>query len=53
MERLAADVRSNRRAAGRFPAGEMGFSLARTRSFEREPLPMCSPPTSASGPSSR
>ncbi|HYP48753.1 MAG TPA: cytochrome P450 [Thermoleophilaceae bacterium] len=40
LERLAADVRSSRRASGRFPPGEMGFSFKRTRTFEREPLPM-------------
>ena len=33
-------MRWQRAARGRFPPGELGFSMRRTREFEREPLPL-------------
>jgi cytochrome P450 len=33
-------MRSQRAARGGWPPGELGFSVARTREFEREPLPL-------------
>jgi hypothetical protein len=40
LERVRSDMRWQRAARGRFPPGELGFSLRRTRDFEREPLPL-------------
>jgi len=40
LQRFMADVRSERQARGAFPPGELGFSMRRTRSFERQPLPL-------------
>ncbi len=33
-------MRWQRAARGQFPPGELGFSMPRTRQFEREPLPL-------------
>jgi cytochrome P450 len=40
IERVRSDMRWQRAARGRFPRGELGFSMRRTREFEREPLPL-------------
>src|SRR5829696_3715707 len=40
IERIRSDMRWQRAARGQFPPGELGFSMARTRKFEREPLPL-------------
>jgi len=40
IERVRSDMRWQRAARGRFPPGELGFSMRRTREFEREPLPL-------------
>jgi cytochrome P450 len=40
ISRVRSDLRSQRAARGRFPPGELSFSMARTREFEREPLPL-------------
>jgi cytochrome P450 len=40
IERVRSDMRSQRAARGQFPPGELGFSMRRTREFEREPLPL-------------
>jgi cytochrome P450 len=40
IERVRSDMRWQRAARGQFPAGELGFSMRRTREFEREPLPL-------------
>ena len=40
IERVRSDMRWQRAARGQFPAGELGFSIRRTREFEREPLPL-------------
>src|SRR5215216_5987244 len=40
LERLRSDMRWQRAARGQFPPGELGFSMRRTREFEREPLPL-------------
>jgi cytochrome P450 len=40
IERIRSDMRWQRAARGQFPPGELGFSMARTRRFEREPLPL-------------
>jgi cytochrome P450 len=40
ISRLRSDLRWQRAARGRFPPGELSFSMARTREFEREPLPL-------------
>jgi len=37
---LARDLQAERRATVPFPPGETSFSLARTRRFERDPLPL-------------
>jgi cytochrome P450 len=37
-ERLAWDLRAQRQARGQYPPGDMSYSLARTRAFERDPL---------------
>jgi cytochrome P450 len=38
IERVRSDMRWQRAARGQFPPGELGFSMRRTREFEREPL---------------
>ena len=40
ISRLRSDLRWQRAARGRFPRGELAFSMRRTREFEREPLPL-------------
>src|SRR5215211_4688792 len=40
LERVRSDMRSERAARGQYPPGELGFSMSRTREFEREPLPL-------------
>jgi cytochrome P450 len=40
LARVASDLRAQRRARGQWPPGELGFSMRRTREFEREPLPL-------------
>ena len=40
IERVRSDMRWQRAARGQFPPGELGFSMRRTREFEREPLPL-------------
>src|SRR5829696_420409 len=40
LERVRSDMRSERAARGQYPPGEVGFSMRRTREFEREPLPL-------------
>ncbi len=40
LQRLAADLRVMRQTRGQYPPGELGFSMARTLRFEREPLPL-------------
>jgi cytochrome P450 len=40
IERVRSDIRWQRAARGRFPPGELSFSMRRTREFEREPLPL-------------
>jgi cytochrome P450 len=40
LERIRSDMRWQRAARGQFPPGELSFSMARTREFEREPLPL-------------
>jgi cytochrome P450 len=40
LQRLRADMRSQRAARGGWPPGEMSFSPRRTREFEHEPLPL-------------
>ena len=40
ISKVRSDLRSQRAARGRFPAGELSFSMRRTREFEREPLPL-------------
>src|SRR5829696_5645774 len=40
LARVRSDMRWQRAARGRFPAGELRFSVRRTREFEREPLPL-------------
>ncbi len=40
LQRVRADIRSQRAAGGRWPPGELSFSPRRTREFEREPLPL-------------
>ena len=40
LQRVRADMRSQRAARGGWPPGEMSFSPRRTREFEREPLPL-------------
>jgi cytochrome P450 len=40
ISRLRSDLRWQRAARGRFPPGELSFSMRRTREFEREPLPL-------------
>jgi cytochrome P450 len=40
LQRVRADIRSQRAARGGWPAGELSFSPRRTREFEREPLPL-------------
>jgi len=40
IERVRSDMRWQRAARGRFPPGELSFSMSRTREFEREPLPL-------------
>jgi cytochrome P450 len=40
IERVRSDMRWQLAARGRFPPGELGFSMRRTREFEREPLPL-------------
>jgi cytochrome P450 len=38
LARVTSDLRAQRRARGQWPPGELGFSMRRTREFEREPL---------------
>jgi cytochrome P450 len=38
IDRVRSDMRSQRAARGAWPPGELGFSIRRTREFEREPL---------------
>src|SRR5215212_3872774 len=38
IERVRFDMRWQKAARGRFPAGELRFSMRRTREFQREPL---------------
>jgi cytochrome P450 len=40
IERVRSDLRWQKAARGQFPPGELGFSVRRTREFEREPLPL-------------
>src|SRR5918992_161455 len=40
VARIRSDMRWQRAARGQFPPGELGFSMRRTREFEREPLPL-------------
>src|SRR5829696_833171 len=40
LERVRSDLRSQRASRGRFPPGELSFSMRRTREFERDPLPL-------------
>ena len=40
LERIQSDLRSQRAARGMWPPGELSLSLARTREFEHEPLPL-------------
>ena len=40
LARIQSDLRSTRAARGGWPPGELSFSFARTREFEREPLPL-------------
>ena len=40
FQRIAFDLRVMRETRGQYPAGELGFSMARTLRFEREPLPL-------------
>jgi cytochrome P450 len=40
IERVRSDMRWQRAARGQFPPGELGFSVRRTREFERDPLPL-------------
>ena len=40
LERLRSDMRWQKAARGQFPPGELGFSVRRTREFERDPLPL-------------
>src|SRR5918998_1059891 len=40
LQRVRADMRSQRAARGGWPPGETSFSPRRTREFEREPLPL-------------
>jgi cytochrome P450 len=40
LNRIRSDLRSSRRARGKWPAGELSFSPRRTRDFERNPLPL-------------
>ena len=40
VARVRSDMRWQRAARGQFPPGELGFSMARTRQFERDPLPL-------------
>src|SRR5215210_1108053 len=40
IERIRSDMRWQRAARGQLPPGELGFSMRRTREFEREPLPL-------------
>ena len=40
LQRVRADIRSQRAARGAWPPGELSFSARRTREFEREPLPL-------------
>jgi cytochrome P450 len=40
LARVRSDMRSQRAARGEWPPGELGFSMRRTREFERAPLPL-------------
>ena len=40
IARVRSDMRAQRAARGDWPAGELAFSLRRTREFERDPLPL-------------
>ena len=40
LARLVSDLRAMRRTRGQYPPGDMSLSLARTRRFERAPLPL-------------
>src|SRR5918995_975003 len=40
IERVRSDMRWQRAARGRYPPGELTFSMSRTREFELEPLPL-------------
>jgi hypothetical protein len=40
IDRVRSDMRSQRAARGAWPHGELSFSIARTREFERNPLPL-------------
>ena len=38
VQRVRADIRAQRAVRGAWPPGELGFSVRRTREFERDPL---------------
>jgi cytochrome P450 len=40
FERIAFDLRVMWETRGQYPGGDLGFSIARTRQFERDPLPL-------------
>jgi cytochrome P450 len=40
LERVRADMRSQRAARGSWPPGELSFSVRRTRDFQTDPLPL-------------
>ena len=40
LQRVRSDLRTQRAARGEWPPGELSFSFARTRQFERDPLPL-------------
>jgi cytochrome P450 len=40
LRRVRSDLRHQRAARGRWPPGDLGFSLRRTRDFQSDPLPL-------------
>jgi cytochrome P450 len=40
LQRVRSDLRTQRSVRGQWPPGERSFSFARTRRFERDPLPL-------------
>ncbi len=40
LQRVAFDLRVMRETRGQYPEGDLGFSIVRTRQFERDPLPL-------------